>query len=116
VGLVHFDQAQAFGCKLAQQRFHQRGFAGTARAGQQHVVGRAACQELARVLLDALFLFVDAGEICQLDLVRVRHGFDPAGVAALAPSESNRSVPVSGRWHCRQPRFQPRQHAFGARQ
>src|SRR2546429_5920629 len=45
IGLVHLDQAQALRRKGMQAGTNQRGFARAARAGEQHVVGRAARSE-----------------------------------------------------------------------
>ncbi len=110
---VDLNQAQALGGKLRQLRFHQRGFAGATRASQQHVVGRAASDELARILRDALFLLVDAGQVCGFNRMRMRHRFKPAAVTALAPAVRRRPPVGRGR-RGRQPGFEPRQHRLGA--
>ena len=57
--------------ELVQHRLDQRGLAGAARAGQQHVVGAAARDELARVLLDARLLLVDALQVGEPDAMRM---------------------------------------------
>ena len=54
-----------FARELVEQRLDERGLAGAARAGEQHVVGGLPFDELARVLLDQLLLVVDAAEVVQ---------------------------------------------------
>lgn len=55
----------------------------SACACEQHVVGRAALHELTGILLDPLFLFIDAWQIGKIDAVRMRHQNQPA----LLPAE-----------------------------
>lgn len=75
-GLVHLDQAQPLGRVLGMHGLHQRGFAAAARAGQQHVVGGLAGDELARVGVDPLLLLVDRQQILQRHPLRVQNRFE----------------------------------------
>ena len=95
--LVDLDQAQALAVEAVEERLDERALAGAARAGEQHVVGRPAGDELAGVALDQRLLPVDALQVGEPDLVRVRDRREPPAAVALAPAERDRRVPVRRR-------------------
>ena len=75
---------------LVEQRLDERGLAGAARAGEQHVVGGIALDELARVLLDQLLLRVDALQVAQAMRCTCRTGSIAPRPLRLAPAEGDR--------------------------
>src|SRR2546429_394451 len=75
--LLHLDQPQALLGVLVQQAFDDGRFAGAARAGEEHVVRRLRLHELARILLDALDLLVDAAQVRKLDAMHLTHRVQP---------------------------------------
>src|SRR2546429_1411134 len=82
IGLVHLDQAQALRRKGMQAGTNQRGFARAARAGEQHVVGRAAGHEL---------LGIDR----KSTRLNSSHGYISYAVFCLKKKKSNNSAYVS---------------------
>ena len=116
VRLVDLDQPQAARRVLREHRLHQRRLAGAARAGEQHVVGRPAGDELARVAVDRLLLRVDRDELREIDGVRMRDGMQEAAAAALAPARRRDAAPVRVRGVGRQQRLDAREDALGARE
>ena len=71
---LDLDQPQAPRRIFVEQRLDERRLAGAARAGEEHVVRRFSVDELARVLLHALDLLVNAAQIGKLDPVHVTYG------------------------------------------
>ena len=99
VVLLHLDQAQALLVVLVEQALDDGGLARAARAGEQHVVGRPALDELPRVLLDLRDLRVDALQVGQPHAVHVAHRLQPAArveAGGPAPAEGDARVPVGG--------------------
>ena len=98
IGLVDFDQAQALVSISVQAGANQRGLAGAACAGQQHVVGRAALYELLGVAGNLFLLHIDVLQIGQLHGADMAHRLQhAAAVGALAVAPGNGGVPVSRR-------------------
>ena len=116
VVLLDLDHAQAARGVFVEQRLDQRRFAGAARAGEQHVVGRPTGDELPRVDVDARLLRLDVAQVGEADRRDARQGLQVAGGAALAPAEGDGGVPVGHRGGGRQQRFEAFQQAFGALQ
>ena len=97
LGLVDLDQAQPLRRIGVQAGADQRGLAGAAGAGQQHVVGRLALDELARVALDLFLLDVDFLQRIERHGRHVAHRLQRAmarAAAAVAPGDGG--VPVGG--------------------
>ena len=117
IGLVHFNQPQALGRKSVQAGFDEGGFAGAARAGQQHVVGAAPGHKLRGVALDFFFLRVDLFQVVQRHAAHVAHRLQRAmAAAALAVAPGNGSGPVGRRQRLRQHRFNARDELLGPQQ
>ncbi|OMP13273.1 hypothetical protein COLO4_01966, partial [Corchorus olitorius] len=75
----------------------QRGFARAARAGEQHVVGRAAGHELLGVARDLVLLHIDVLQVGQLHGADMAHGLQQtAAVGALAIAPGDGGIPVCG--------------------
>ena len=96
IGLVHLDQAQALRRELVQAGLDQRTLAGAARAGQQHVVGGAAGDELRGVGAQALLLRVHFLQVGQRDRRDVAHRFQHAHPRARAEG-ARRALAVAER-------------------
>ena len=95
VGLVHLDQAQAFGRIGVQAGLDERRLARTTRTRQQHIVGGLALHKLLRVALNLFFLRIDFLEVCQPHRAHMAHGLQRAmPTAALAVAPGNRCGPV----------------------
>ena len=62
---IHFDHAQTVRAKACQASTYQRGFARTARAGEQHVVCGQAAHELLGIVQYGLFLPVNREQVVQ---------------------------------------------------
>ncbi|MOA21480.1 hypothetical protein D3C78_1419730 [compost metagenome] len=76
----------------------QRRLAGAARAGEQHVVGRAALHELLGIARDLFLLPIDVLQIGQLHRADMPHGLEqPAAIGPLAVAPGNGFAPVLGR-------------------
>ena len=84
-------------------------------AGQQHIIGAASAHELARVLLKALLLFLNALQIFEENLVQLFHRFETTAPAMLAPAKGMRP-PVRCGGGRRKQGLNPRQQGFCAYQ
>ena len=98
VGLVDLDQPQPLVCMRVQAGLDQRGLAGPARAGQQHVVRRQPLHEAARVAFDQPLGLVDVLQVLERDRGAVTHRLQPRLPAergrTAPPAEGDRGVPV----------------------
>jgi hypothetical protein len=116
LGLVHLDQAQALRRVGLQAGTNERRLARAARAGQQHVVGRLAFDELLRVARDLFLLDVDFLQRIERHRGHVLHRLEHAVArvaAAVAPGDGR--VPVGGRGQrLRKDRLDAVDELFGA--
>jgi hypothetical protein len=87
---IDFDQAQSVVGKSVKNCLHQRRLAGTARAGQQHIIGWTARNELRGVLLDLPLVSVNAQKVAECDAVWVQDRL----AATAAPAKCRSVVPV----------------------
>ena len=113
VRLVHLDQAQALVGEGVQAGLDQRAFARAARAGQQHVVGGAAGDELRGVAQQALLLRVHFLQVGELERRDVAHRLQHAALAALAVAEGDGRAPVRRAQRVGQHGFEARQQRLG---
>ncbi|MNJ55799.1 hypothetical protein D3C77_513170 [compost metagenome] len=113
VGLVDFDQAQAAFAIGRQHGLDQGAFAGAARAGHEHVVGRLVLKELHGVAVDGGLLAFDVLKVLHVDARHVAHRVQPATRATLAPTEGVRAPVDLGRGG-RKKGLKLRQHPLGA--
>ena len=98
IRLVHLDQAQTLRRVGIQAGLDERGLAGAACAGQQHVVGGQASHKLLRVALDLFLLGVDFLEVRQRHRGHMAHRLQGAvAAAALAVAPGNGRRPVGRR-------------------
>jgi hypothetical protein len=89
---------------------------GARGTGQQHVVGRAAGDELPGVLRDLLLLRADVLQVVERDRRDVPHRLQVAAAIALAPAEGVAGIPVGRGAGLRQQGFDALQQGFGAGQ
>jgi membrane-bound lytic murein transglycosylase A len=113
IALVDLDHAEPILGMLGQQRTDQRAFAGSARPGQQHIIGAVAGEKLTGVGEEARLLGVDVLQVCQVNALQMADRLQPAAALACAPAMGVR-LPVGLRRSGRQTGFQATEHLFGA--
>jgi hypothetical protein len=70
VALLDLDDAQALRRVLVEQGLDQRRLARAAGAGEQHIVGRQAGDEMTRIGVDPRLLFIDVLQVAEPDAGR----------------------------------------------
>lgn len=96
--LVHLDQPQPLAAVTRKHRLDQRALACPTRPGEEHIVGRAAADELPCVAVDQFPLGIHGDQIVGIDAVRCRDGFKPRALPDPAPLGS-KAVPEVRQGH-----------------